>query len=110
MAAKVVMIVSILLTVIGLAAGLFGYLGTDIKESWKIDEATTFPSPMALFGILAIVVGLFVMLTGLLGICAAKFKKCCFTMPFFIFCLIMTVLMLVVTLIGFMVQDKVAVG
>jgi len=61
---------------------------------------------VALFGLLALVVGLFVILTGCLGLCAAKFKKCCFTMPFMIFTIIMTIVVFVVFLIGYIASSQ----
>ena len=101
--AKFIMIVSIFLCAIGLFAGLFGYFGLDIKDSWKLGD-TTFPSPVALFGILAIIAGLFSVVTGLFGIAAAKFKKCCFTLPFMIFAIVMCIVMLVVSLLALVGQ------
>merc|ERR1719453_769009 len=99
------MIVSIMLCIIGLAAGLFGYLGADIEDTWELGN-TTFPSPMALFGMLAILAGLFSVVTGILGLLAAKFKKCCFTLPFMIFAIIMCIIMLVVTLLALVGQGE----
>lgn len=83
----------------GLASALFGFFGVDREETWKVGDQE-YPSPVALFGLLAMLVGLFVFLTGLLGVCAAKYKKCCFTMPFMIFSIIMCVVMLIVAIIG----------
>lgn len=99
------MIVSIMLCVIGLAAGLFGYLGADIESTWELGN-TSFPSPMALFGMLAILAGLFSVVTGILGLLAAKFKKCCFTLPFMIFAVVMCIIMLVVTLLALIGQGE----
>jgi len=99
------MIVSIVLIVLGLASGLFGYLGIDIEETWEIGD-TELPSPMAVFGILAILAGLFSVVTGLFGLLAAKFKKCCFTMPFMILTVIMSILMLIVALLAIVGQGQ----
>jgi hypothetical protein len=88
-----------MLIFIGLGAGIFGYFGLDIKETWTLGDQT-YPSPVALFGILAIIAGLFSFLTGILGLCAAKYKKCCFTMPFMIFSIIMALVMLIVAVLG----------
>jgi len=59
-----------------------------------------------LFGVLAILAGLFSVVTGLLGLLAAKFKKCCFTLPFMIFAVIMSIVMLIVTLIALIGQSS----
>ncbi len=67
--ARFVGIVSCLLIIIGLAAGIFGYLNSDAPPMKMGDE--TYPSPAALFGILAIIGGIFSALTGLLGLATA---------------------------------------
>jgi len=97
------MIVSIVLILMGLFSGLFGYFGLDIEETWELGN-TEFPSPMALFGVLAILVGLFTVVTGLLGLLAAKFKKCCFTLPFMIFTIVLSIAMLIVALLAIIGQ------
>jgi len=78
-------------------------LGLDIEETWDLG-GNTFPSPLALFGILAILAGLFSMVTGILGVLAAKYKKCCFTLPFMIFGVIMSIAMLIVALLALIGQ------
>lgn len=60
---------------------------------------------MAVVGTAALVAGIFTLLTGCLGLAAAHFKKCCFTMPFMIFAFIMSIFMLAVALIGFYAQN-----
>lgn len=102
--ATFVMFVSLGLILIGLVSALYGYFGLDIEERWEVGN-TKFPSPLALFGLLAILAGLFSMLTGVLGVLAAKYKKCCFTLPFMIFAIIMCIFMLVVALIGLIGQS-----
>jgi len=86
--------------VLGLFAGLFGYLGVDIEETWEIDENYTIPSPAALFGIAAIIVGLLTLVTGIFGALAGHYKLPCYTLPFQIFVIIVSVLMLVVAVLG----------
>jgi small basic protein len=76
-----------------------------IEDTWELGD-TTFPSPMALFGMLAILAGLFSVVTGILGLLAAKFKKCCFTLPFMIFAVIMCIIMLIVTLLALIGQGE----
>ena len=96
---KFVAIVSLLLMAMGLFAGLYGYFGVDTKSTWTLGEKT-YPSPVALFGLLAIVAGAFALITGSLGLCAAKYKNCCFTVPFMILTLTITVFMLAVALVA----------
>lgn len=88
-----------MLVVMGLFAGIYGRFGIDIGATWEIGDQKI-PSPTALFGMLAIIVGIFVTLVGLLGLCAAKWKKCCFTMPFCVFSFILMIVMAVVAVIG----------
>lgn len=101
--AKFVLFVSLGLILIGLVAALYGYFGLDIEETWEVGDVK-FPSPLALFGVLAILAGLFSMVTGILGVLAAKYKKCCFTFPFMIFAVIMSIFMLIVAMIAFIGQ------
>lgn len=54
---------------------------------------------MAFFGLIAILAGLFTVVTGILGMLAAKCKKWCFTLPFAIFATVLTLVMLVVAII-----------
>lgn len=102
--AKFIAIVSCVLLVMGIASACYGYFGTDTKATWKLGE-NTFPTPGALFGILAILAGAFTAITGLLGLLTAKFKKCCFTLPFMIFSAIICILMLVVSVIALAGQN-----
>jgi len=103
--AKIIFIISIVMVLAGLGAGLFGFFGIEKTKDWKLGDKT-WPSPTALFGLVAILAGIFVFFTGLLGLAAAHFKKCCFTMPFSIFALILSLLMLVAALLGLMAQDE----
>jgi len=89
----------------GLFSGLYGYLGIDINATMTLGDQKI-PSPTALFGMLAIVVGIFTFVVGLLGLCAAKWKKCCFTMPFCIFSFILFIVMLVVAFIGILLSSR----
>ena len=73
--------VGIVLMVLGLASGLYGYLGVDIEETWELGDYTV-PSPTALFGLAAIVVGLFTVITGIFGALAGHYKYPCYTLPF----------------------------
>jgi len=101
--AKFVLFVSMGLILIGLISAIYGYFGLDIEDRWELGNIT-FPSPLALFGLLAILAGLFSMLTGVLGVLAAKYKKCCFTLPFMIFAVVMCIFMLIVAMIAFIGQ------
>merc|ERR1712151_1267833 len=92
---RYVFIVSFVLMVLGLAPGLYGYFGIDIEETWTLGSYTV-PSPTALFGILAIIVGIFVVVTGIFGALAGYYKMPCFTLPFQIFVIIVSICMLII--------------
>lgn len=98
-----VLIVSIVLVVLGAFVAIYGYFGLDIEETWVIGDEE-FPSPTALFGILAILVGLFTIVTGVLGALTAKCKNACFAIPFAIFSLVLCIAMLVVAALALIGQ------
>lgn len=97
--------VSILLVVMGILVAVYGYFGLDIEDEWKIDDATTFPSPIALFGVGCILVGLFTVVTGVLGIMTSKCKNVCFAMPFSIFATVLSIAMVVTAFLGIVGQN-----
>lgn len=103
--AVIVLYVSILLVVLGLAVAIYGYFGLDIEDEWKIDDETTFPSPLALFGVACILLGLFTVVTGVLGALTSKCKNVCFAMPFSIFATVLSVAMIVVAFVGLVGQN-----
>lgn len=98
-----VLIVSVVLILLGAFVALYGYFGLDIEETWKIGD-DEFPSPLSIFAIAAVLVGLFTIVTGVLGALTAKCKNACFAVPFALFSLVLCIAMLVVAVIGFAVQ------
>jgi len=60
---------------------------------------------LALFAIAAVLVGLFTIVTGVLGALTAKCKNACFAVPFAIFSLVLCVAMLIVAMLAFIGQS-----
>lgn len=97
--ATFVLYTSCFLALLGLFAAIYPWIGVDMEETWELASDTekwTFPSPSALFGIIATLAGLFSIVTAILGCLAAKYKKCCFTLPFMIAAIIVSLVMLIV--------------
>jgi len=87
--------------ILGLASALYGNFGIDIGETWELGDQKI-PSPSAIFGLLAIIVGLLCLVTGIFGSLAGHYKLICFTLPFQIFVIIVSILMLAVAMVGFL--------
>ena len=96
--AKFVYFVSFALLAVGLIACVVGAMGPDVKETLKLGDKE-FPSPAALASVLAIAAGLFTMITGGMGLLAARCKTCVFTMPFMILACIVAFLMLIAAIV-----------
>lgn len=101
--AVIVLYISVALCLLGIFCAVYGYFGLDMEETWKIGD-TEFPSPLALFGLLVVLVGLFTVVTGVFGVLTAKCKNACFAVPFFLFTLVLCIAMLVVAFLGLVVS------
>jgi len=96
---KVVLVIGIIELIFGIAAGVWGFLGSN--HGADIDfTGLSFPSPTIAFAIMALIGGLLTIVVGLLALCTAKYKVCCFACPFMVLSLIMCVVMLVVAFMG----------
>merc|ERR1712072_461554 len=95
----VVLIIGIVELIFGIAAGVWGFLGSN--HGADIDfTGLSFPSPTVAFAIMALIGGLLTVIVGLLALCTAKYKVCCFACPFMVLSLIMCIVMLVVAFTG----------
>jgi uncharacterized membrane protein len=101
--ASIVLYISIGLIVLGAFCAIYGYFGLDIKETWKIGDEE-FPSPLTFFAIAVVIVGLFTLVTGVLGVLTAKCKNACFAVPFALFSFVLMLAMLIVAIIGILVS------
>jgi len=96
---KVVLVIGIIELIFGIAAGVWGFLGSN--HGADIDfTGTSFPSPTIAFAIMALIGGLLTVIVGLLALCTAKYKVCCFACPFMVLSLIMCIIMLIVAFMG----------
>jgi ABC-type transport system involved in multi-copper enzyme maturation permease subunit len=105
MCGKIVMIVSVLLLILGLLTGILGYTsfsgkGKGTSEKYNVDFSKG-------IGFLLLFSGVFTMVTGCLGFCAGKWKKCIFTFPFMIFAFIIMILALIGGAVSFANDEQI---
>jgi ABC-type transport system involved in multi-copper enzyme maturation permease subunit len=105
MCGKIVMLMSVLLLIIGLATGVLGYTSFSGKAKGTSDKYNVDFSKG--IGFLLLFAGLFTMVTGCLGFCAGKWKKCIFTFPFMIFSFIIMILCLIGGAVSFASTEQV---
>ena len=82
--AKVVIGISVILGILGLVFGIFGLIQAGLVKPPKVKEDFDFDINPSTFGYLAIVAGVFLIGTSVLGCMTGKFKKPCFALPYLI--------------------------
>lgn len=82
--AKIVIGISVILGILGLVFLVFGGMQAGLVKPPKVKSDFDLDINPSAFGYLAIVAGIFLIGTSVLGCMTGKFKKPCFTLPFII--------------------------
>lgn len=95
--AKVIMVVSIILVILGIVTAIFGAMqDKSVQDKLNLGPDFSLPSinnqmlslGVTILGVIAIVVGI-------LGLLVARFKNCCVTVPFMLLSLIIGLVLLI---------------